>query len=353
MEQLWLIDPQPRSAQRGPLDSASEEALHGFQTRRLQAGASARSVAREVSQLRALVRASAVIGGQDMLTTLFADLVQLARIIHTPPTPISRSTGHARLLAAQQFIRVVRRAEGEDEAAALVALDRLLPGNPAMRWHVAGIRVGGSAARQRRRIPTLEAADLARLVTAAGDGKRAPRAARDRALIALYCFTGLRAEEVPCLKWEQVMRMVVPPGRVGHAVRVVRGGADIDLPLVEPALVPLRGHAAARGGTLETLQGAVFRTGRPAGRALSYRAAHDIVRDACMAAGLPPVDQVDLRAACAHWLRSQGLSDHEVASVLGLTRVRSVDRLLARHRAIEAQRSVRPALDVGLDHERL
>src|SRR5260370_39095351 len=112
MKQLCLIDPRPRVAQRGPLDPASEEALQGFQTLRVQKGVSARSVAREISQLRTLVRASAVIGGPDTLTALFADLVQLARIIHTPPTPISRSTGHARLLAVQQFIRVARRREG-------------------------------------------------------------------------------------------------------------------------------------------------------------------------------------------------------------------------------------------------
>jgi hypothetical protein len=44
---------------------------------------------------------------------------------------------------------------------------------------------------------------------------------------------------------------------------------------------------------------------------------------------------------CAHWLRGQGLSDHEVAQVLGLARVRSVDRLLQRHTALDAQRVVR------------
>ena len=59
---------------------------------------------------------------------------------------------------------------------------------------------------------------------------------------------------------------------------------------------------------------------------------------------LPPIESVDLRAACAHWLRSQGLSDHEVAAVLGLARVRSVDRLLRRHAALDAQRAVREVL---------
>ena len=69
-------------------------------------------------------------------------------------------------------------------------------------------------------------------------------------------------------------------------------------------------------------------------------------------AGLPSVDAATLRSACAHWLRSQGLSDHEVAAVLGLARVRSVDRLLQRHTALDAQRTVREILALdrsGLD----
>jgi hypothetical protein len=53
------------------------------------------------------------------------------------------------------------------------------------------------------------------------------------------------------------------------------------------------------------------------------------------------------QAVCAraHWLRSQELSDHEVAAVLGLARVRSIDRLLQHHAALDAQRVVREVLD--------
>ena len=40
-------------------------------------------------------------------------------------------------------------------------------------------------------------------------------------------------------------------------------------------------------------------------------------------------------------LRIQGLSDHEIAAVLGLAKVRSVDLLLQRHGALDAQRAVR------------
>jgi hypothetical protein len=69
-----------------------------------------------------------------------------------------------------------------------------------------------------------------------------------------------------------------------------------------------------------------------------------VLQVACRRAGLPTVESITLLAACAHWLRSQGLSDHEVAQVLGLARVRSVDRLLQGHAAIDAQRIVREIL---------
>ena len=61
---------------------------------------------------------------------------------------------------------------------------------------------------------------------------------------------------------------------------------------------------------------------------------------ACRHAGLPVVDAVSLPGP-THWLRTRGLSHHEVAAVLGLTRVRSGDRLLRHHAALNAQPAVR------------
>jgi predicted transcriptional regulator len=61
--------------------------------------------------------------------------------------------------------------------------------------------------------------------------------------------------------------------------------------------------------------------------------------------GLPTVESTALRAAFAHWLRGLGLSDHEVAAILGLAWVRSVDQLLQHHAALDAQRVVREVLD--------
>jgi hypothetical protein len=78
---------------------------------------------------------------------------------------------------------------------------------------------------------------------------------------------------------------------------------------------------------------------------MSYRTARAIVARACRRASLPAIGSVELRAAYAAWLKMQGLSDHEVAYVLGLARVRSVDNLLRRHAALSAQRAVRERID--------
>jgi hypothetical protein len=88
------------------------------------------------------------------------------------------------------------------------------------------------------------------------------------------------------------------------------------------------------------MTGHVFRARGSVGHSLSYRAARTVLQRACQRSGLPSVDSVTLQAACAHWLRTQGLSDHDTAAVLGLAKVKSVDRLLRHHAALDAQRTV-------------
>jgi hypothetical protein len=77
---------------------------------------------------------------------------------------------------------------------------------------------------------------------------------------------------------------------------------------------------------------------------MSRRASHDVLDAAYRRVGLPSIDSTSLRAACIHWLWSQGFSDHEVAAVLGLARVRSLDLPLRRHAALDAQRLVQERL---------
>jgi len=230
---------------------------------------------------------------------------------------------------------------GRDSAADLAALDALLPARPASGWHTAGTLVAGETGRRRRRGPTLDAADLRRIVDAAGTGKCDEGAARNRALVAIQCFSGLRAEEVVALRWGDIETRLTPTGYYGLTAVVERDGRRLRLPLPGPIGEALENLRRLADGPSADPSEPVFRTRRrPCGR-LRYRAARNVLVGACRRAGFPPMEAAELRAGCAHWLRTQGLSDHEVAEVLGLARVRSVDRLLVRHAALDAQRRVR------------
>jgi integrase len=345
--QLPLFDSEealrPSRPERGVLDAASEGLLRAFAQARDAERAHPRSVARDLSQLRALVRASREVGGPDRLETLVTEVRALAWVLREPPTPIARSTGRARLIAAQRFIAFVRRRQGCDPSADLARLDMLLPRRKTTGWHDAGTMIGGTPTRVRRRGPTLDAADLRRLVDAAGMGE-GRHAGRDRALVALQCFSGLRIEEIVRLRWEDLTTELTATGYYGLTAAIVRKDRYLRLPLPGPAAEMLAALAESLGGSIGTLTGPVLRASGPLEHALSYRTARDILRAACRRAGLPPVETVELRAACAHWLCTQGLSIHEVAAVLGIARVRTVDRLLQRHAALDAQRCVREML---------
>jgi len=167
---------------------------------------------------------------------------------------------------------------------------------------------------------------------------------RDRALVALHCFSGLRPEEIVRLSWADLEAQLTAGGRYGLTAAVVRGGQVTKLLLPSPASDAVEALAVAAGGTVESLSGPVLCASDRPGRSLSYRAARDVLQAACRRAGLPPIESISLRAAYAHWLRGQGLSDHEIARVVGLVRVRSVDRLLRHQAALDAQRAVREIL---------
>jgi len=343
---LFRVHSSAEGARRtcGPLDAASEHLLRIYRAERGAALAHPRSVAREVSQLRSITRESHGARTPVPLAILFADLERVARALREPARPIAQSTGLARLLAAQRFIRIIGPRLGRDPAADLDALDRSLPARRQTGWHAAGTVVAGAKGRRRRRAPTLDTVDLHRLIEAAGGATGAARAARDRALVALHCFSGLRPEEIACVRWEDLGLTNADGEYRRLTAAVVRGGRPLQLPIPGPAAGELRALAGVAGDGVDPLAGPVF-VARASGRSLGYRAARDVLRAACRRSGIPPVETADLRAAFAHWLLAQGLSDHEVAAVLGVARVRSVDRLLRRHRALDAQRRVREMLE--------
>jgi len=340
MKQLPLFgDSSPVRPRESAIDTRSEELLHTFRALRLSGGMSGRSVSREVSQLRSVAREC----GITSLRALFSHLERIAEVLREPRTPVSQSTGRARLLAAQRFITVMGPGLGRDVAADLATLDALLPARPSAGWHTAGTLVAGASGRRRRRGPTLTAADLELIVEAAAQAN-AGHADRDRALVALHCFTGLRPEEAVGLRWQDITSEIAPGGHYTLMVTVERGGSERRLPVLGPAREAVQILAWTTGGPIGSLSGQVFRTGRASTRAMSYRTARDVVTAACRKAGLPTMQACELRSACAYWLHVQGLSAHEVAAVLGVARVRTVDRLLERHLALDAQRRVRNVL---------
>ena len=333
----------PATTARVPSDARSAELLDAFRRVRLLEGAHRRSADREVSQMRAIAREAGTVGAPAPMTELLGDLSRVAQVLLEPKRPIARSTGRVRLLAAQRFIRIVGPAVGRDAAAGLATLDALLPSAAARGWHVTGTVVAGQPGRGRRG-PTLDAADLDLIIEAAGAASSAELSTRDRALVALHCFSGLRPEEVVSLRWEDLGQEMTPSGFWGLIATVRRRGGHTRLLIPGRAASALQALAADTDQGVEVRSGPVFRARGRSERALSYRSARMIVHAACRRAGLPPVGSVDLRAAFAAWLRVQGLSDHEAADVLGLARVRSLDSLLRPHAALSAQRMVRETL---------
>lgn len=328
-----------------PAITETEQLLKEFRQARCAARAHPKSVRREVSQLRSLARDAELRDEPSTLGALASDMALVARLLLDPPRPIARATGRARLVAVQRFVLFASPLLGLDAAAQLDRLDRLLPATRSSGWHDAGTIVSGAVGRRRRLRPTLEAADLERIVGKVATAESGAHTRRDTALVAMSCFSGLRPEEIAALCWDQVSRECSPGGQAEVRILVSRGGGQVRIPVPPIAAHALAGVAASLESNLGHLSGPVFRARGRGGRALGYRTVRSIVSEACSRAGYPGTEAADLRSAFAASLKAKGLSDHEVAEVLGLARVRSVDRLLRRHRELQAQRRVREILD--------
>ncbi len=295
--------------------------------------------------MRSLARDADLRGEPSTLAALASDMALVARLLLDPARPIARATGRARLRAIQRFVLVASPILGLDAAAQLAQLDRLLPTTRSSGWHDAGTMVAGGAGRRRRLRPTLEVTDLERIVATVATAEASADVQRDTALVALTCFSGLRPEEITALRWEVVSRERAPNGQSELTILVPRRGGQVRIPVPPIAAQTLAALAESFESDSDHLSGPVFRARGRAGRALGYRTVRSIVCEACGRAGYPGTEAADLRSAFAWWLKAKGLSDHEVAEVLGLARVRSVDRLLRPHLELQAQRRVREILD--------
>ncbi len=333
---------------RDPGPPAREESQHllkVFRRARHAERAHSRSIEREVSQLRSLARDAGLCGETSAVSVLASDMEMVARLLLDPVRPIARATARARLVAVQRFVVVVSPILGLDAAAQLAELDRLLPSTRSSGWHDAGTMVAGEVGRRRHLRPTLDPVDLERIVEMAGMPETKTHTQRNRALVALTCFSGLRPEEIVALRWEHLSLELAGTAQSGLTINVARRGGQVRIPVPAIATRNLAALALSLESELDRLSGPVFRARSRTGRPLGYRTIRAVVCDACRQAGFPGTEAADLRSAFGWWLKAKGLSDHEVAEVLGLARVRSVDRLLRRHMELQAQRRVREILD--------
>lgn len=336
-----LFDTSPKTAR---IDAESEQLIQQFRSVRLSAGAQVNSVAREASQLRSVVRSACRRFGSITLADLCADPHRLSDALSFPPTEIARSTARARVVAVQRFLAVIGLRLELNHQAILRQVVDLLPISPGAGWHRTGVLQVGAQTRRRVRGPTLSPTDLADIVSAAASVPDS-RGIRDRALVALHCFSGLRPHEIAALAWEDVTNAVSAPQRVDLRIKVARAGGVSAIPLSPAAAEPLRAWASYCRKHGSKLLGPVFNSPRNAGAALSERASREIVRAACFRAGFPAVESVSLRSACAYWLSSQQLQPHQIAQIMGIARVQTIDRLLKRHMALDAQRTATSLLD--------
>lgn len=116
------------------------------------------------------------------------------------------------------------------------------------------------------------------------------------------------------------------------------------IPILGVGATALRDYGEVIHTVSGSCLGVIFRKCPLRPKPLSYRASRNILLHACREAGLPAASSAELRAAYAYGLKSLGCSDHEVTAALGIARVRSIDRLLSRHAALNAQRRVRERL---------
>jgi hypothetical protein len=103
MRQLTLFSAEPHVGRTDAPPAATvndDDLLAAFQAARLAEGVHPRSVQREVSQLRALVREARLVIPAAHLPLLSSDLDLPAQVLREPSTTISRATGRTRLVAA-------------------------------------------------------------------------------------------------------------------------------------------------------------------------------------------------------------------------------------------------------------
>jgi integrase len=308
-------------------------------------GGSSPATARKYSALvRAMIREGTSRVNGLCAQNLLENLEVIAALLARPGPDIAASTTGGRLVAIHRFIKYRAPGLGMDASTTIRQLDDLLPRQETQSWFLPGTLLGGARDRRRARHPSLDVEDLHRLLDAAAT-PAGYRSARDRALVAALIFTGLRPSDVARLRWEQFSLVLTPGGHVRRVVDVERGGRPLRLPIISPAAEAFDVLEEAAEGLGIGREGPVFRRSPRVNSPLAARAIRDIFVVACGRAGLAPPEFAEVRSTTAWWLLSSGASEPAAMAALGLKDARALDKLVAPHRALSAQRRVSEHLD--------
>ncbi len=206
IHQLRLLPPEPdRAAARARkpqrLDPESETTLLAFADSRLAQSAAPATARGEMDQLRSLCHTAGTQGRPVPLANLLSATDARAAALAGFASDVRVSTNRFRLRALGQFAHFCEDCLGIPCDRQLDLQYRRLPARRRPSWNHTGVVVGGARARRTRIGRTMLAHDLAVVAAAAPTGS-GYREVRDRALVALACYTGLRIAELATPRWE-------------------------------------------------------------------------------------------------------------------------------------------------------
>ena len=214
-----------------------------------------------------------------------------------------------------------------------------LPKRTPIGWHDAGISVPGMRKKRRMPGPTPTVQAL-RKILAAGTA----RSLASGAIAALACFSGLEVSEILQLRWRD-LTWRDDGGSPYWDVTVLRCGRQTTIFVVGEGARTLLRHGLLSG--LE--RDAFVLQGRFEGTPLSERAFRNALKVICAQVGWGQATRSQLIDTLAAWLRDEGFDDHTIRVILGRRRAASIDRMLHRHKQLEAQTTIDSAAALRRD----
>jgi integrase len=307
--------------------------IYRFAVRHLETeeGLSPGQADKQIRHLRWLLRQSMSLGGPANLVELSEQPDLCARILREPG-----GASHDQVSRCHQALADFLRLTFDADLAGqrLEAIEVQLIARRIKGWYQAERVAGGRRTREESR-RLMFGTDLLALTEAAGEEKSGERALRDRCLVALLCWSGLRTGEIVSLLWEQMLWEDPRPDDPFTAwVRCSRDGRQLTVPVHRRAAEPLALlYAMTKRIMNRQPEGRVFRTLRGPYAPLGYRSLREILDEALAKRELRAT-RGDLLAAFADYLMAaHGCTVPDLATILGYKQAESVQGLLRSHRA--------------------